>query len=219
MKVKEESEKVGLNLNIQKTKIMASWLMLKLKLQYFATWCKKLTHWKRPWCWERLKVGGEGDYRGWDDCMVSLTRWTWDWASSRFGDGQGSLVCCSPWGCRVGYDWVTELSCVVVWTFFHFALLWDKNKNWPFPVLWLLLNFQMCWHIECSTFTDTSLRFWNSSAGIPAPPLALFIVMRPKAHLTSQVAWQPTPVFLPGEFCRQSSLAGYSLWGGEESDI
>ena len=81
MKVKEESEKVGLKLNIQKTKIMASWLMLKLKLQYFATWCKKLTHWKRPWCWERLKVGGEGDYRGWNGWMTSPTQWTWVWVN------------------------------------------------------------------------------------------------------------------------------------------
>ena len=39
-------------------------LMLKLKLQYLATWCEELTHWKRPWCWERLKAGGEGDDRG-----------------------------------------------------------------------------------------------------------------------------------------------------------
>ena len=39
-------------------------LMLKLRLQYFATWCEELTHWKRPWCWERLKTGGEGDNRG-----------------------------------------------------------------------------------------------------------------------------------------------------------
>ena len=48
-----------------------------------ATWCKELTHWKRPWCWERLKAGGGGDDRGWDGWMASLTRWTWDWASSR----------------------------------------------------------------------------------------------------------------------------------------
>ena len=46
-----------------------------------ATWCKELTHWKRPWWWERLKVG-EGDDRGWDGWMASLTRWTWVWASS-----------------------------------------------------------------------------------------------------------------------------------------
>ena len=45
--------------------------------------------------------------------------------------------------------------------------------------------FQICWHIECSTFTASSFRIWNSSAGIPSPPLALFVVMQPKAHLTS----------------------------------
>ena len=39
-------------------------------------------HWKRPWCWERLKAGGEGDDRGWDGWMASLIQWTWVWASS-----------------------------------------------------------------------------------------------------------------------------------------
>ena len=48
-----------------------------------ATWCEELTHWKRPWCWGRLKVGGEWDDRGWDGWMLSLTQWTWVWASSR----------------------------------------------------------------------------------------------------------------------------------------
>ena len=41
-----------------------------------ATWCKELTHWKRPWCWEILKAGGEGDNRGWDGWLASLTQWT-----------------------------------------------------------------------------------------------------------------------------------------------
>ena len=47
------------------------------------TWCEELTHWKRPWCWERLKAGKEGDDRGWDDWMASLTQWTWVWVNSR----------------------------------------------------------------------------------------------------------------------------------------
>ena len=47
------------------------------------TWSEELTHWKRPWCWERLRVGGEGDDRGWDGWMASLTWWTWVWVSSR----------------------------------------------------------------------------------------------------------------------------------------
>ena len=74
-----------------------------------ATSCKELTHWRRPWCWERLKAGGEGDDREWDGWMVPLTWWTWVWASSGswwwtgmpgVGDGQVGLVCCSPWGCK-----------------------------------------------------------------------------------------------------------------------
>ena len=55
-------------------------LMLKLKLHYFATWWEELTHWKRPWCWERLRAGGEGDDRGWDGWMASLT-----WARANSG--------------------------------------------------------------------------------------------------------------------------------------
>ena len=54
-------------------------LVLKLKLQYFV----HLTHWKRPWCWERLKAGGEGDDIGWDVWMQSPTWWTWVWINSR----------------------------------------------------------------------------------------------------------------------------------------
>ena len=74
-----------------------------------------------------------------------------------------------------------ECNCAVVWAFFGVAFLWDWNKNCPFPVLWLLLSFQICWHIECSTFTASSFRICNISTGIPLPPLALFVVMLPRA--------------------------------------
>ena len=71
------------------------WLMLKL--QSFATWCEELTHWKRPWCWERLRVGE------WvtEDEMV---RWNHRLSGHEFeqtlgdNEGQESLACCSPWG-------------------------------------------------------------------------------------------------------------------------
>ena len=43
---------------------------LRLKFNILATWCKELTHWKKPWCWERLRAGGEGDDRGWDGWMT-----------------------------------------------------------------------------------------------------------------------------------------------------
>ena len=86
--------------------------MLKLKLSNtLATWCEELTHWKRSWCWERLRAGGEGDDRGWDGWMASLTQRTWVWASTRTvpGEGQGSLVCCSPWGCKE-FDTIERLN-------------------------------------------------------------------------------------------------------------
>ena len=47
-----------------------------------ATWCEELTHLKRPWCWERLRAGGEGDNRRWDSWTASLTQWTWVWVDS-----------------------------------------------------------------------------------------------------------------------------------------
>ena len=47
-----------------------------------ATGCEEQTHLKRPWCWERLKAGGEGDNREWDSWMASPTQWTWVWVNS-----------------------------------------------------------------------------------------------------------------------------------------
>ena len=58
-------------------------LMLKLKLQYFGHLMERTDLFKRPWCWERLKAGGEGDDRGWDGWMASSTQWTWVWVNSR----------------------------------------------------------------------------------------------------------------------------------------
>ena len=59
-------------------------LMLKLKLQYFGHLMWRMTHLKRPWCWERLKAGGEGDNREWDGWMALPTQWTWIWVNSGF---------------------------------------------------------------------------------------------------------------------------------------
>ena len=74
-----------------------------------ATWCKELTHWKRPWCWERLKAGGEGDDRGWDGWMASPTWWTWVWASpgSWWWTGKSGVLQ-STGSHRVRHEWATE---------------------------------------------------------------------------------------------------------------
>ena len=68
-------------------------------------------HWKRPWCWERLKAGGEGDDRGWDGWMASLTNWTWIWAGSGSWWWTGKPSVLQSMGLqRVGQDWVTKLT-------------------------------------------------------------------------------------------------------------
>ena len=85
----------------------------------------------------------------------------------------------------------------------YFTSVWDECNWWYFehslalPFFGIRIKtdlfqscghcwvFQICWNIECSTFTASSFRIWNSSTRIPSPPLALFIVMRSKAHLTS----------------------------------
>ena len=80
-------------------------LMLKLKLQNFGHLMR------RPWCWERLKAGGEGDDRGWDGQMASLTRWTWVWVSSgSWWSTERPAMMQSMGSQRVGYDWATELN-------------------------------------------------------------------------------------------------------------
>ena len=76
-----------------------------------ANWCKELTHWKRTWCWERLRAGGEGDDRGWDGWMASPTRWTWLWVNSGSWWWTGRPGVLRFMGSqRVGHDWATELN-------------------------------------------------------------------------------------------------------------
>ena len=97
-----------------------------------------------------------------------------------------------------------ENNCAVVWAFFGIVFLWDWNDNWPFPVLWPLLSFPNLlayWvqHLNSIIF----FRIRNSSAGIPSPPQFLFIVMLPKAHLTSHSRMSgsrsvTTPLWLSG---------------------
>ena len=82
---------------------------LMLTLQYFGYLKEELTHWKRSWCWERLKAGGEGDDRGWDGWMASPTQWMWVCASSRSWWRVGKPGMLESTGSqRVGHDWATE---------------------------------------------------------------------------------------------------------------
>ena len=75
------------------------------------TWCEELTHWKRPWGWERLKARGEGDDRGQDGWMASPTRQTWVWARIRswWWTGRPGVLCFMG-SQRVRHNWATELN-------------------------------------------------------------------------------------------------------------
>ena len=93
-----------------------SWILIRrtdaeAETNTLATWCKELTHLKRPWCWERLKAGGEGDERGWDDWMASPTQWAWVWVNfgSWWWTGRPGVLqsMASQW---VRHNWETELN-------------------------------------------------------------------------------------------------------------
>ena len=94
-----------------------------------------------------------------------------------------------------------ECNCALLWTFFGIAFLWVGMKIDLVQSCGHCWVFQICWHIECSTFTASSFRIWNNSTGIPSLPVALFIVMLPKALLTSHSRvsgsrWVITPSWL-----------------------
>ena len=94
-----------------------------------------------------------------------------------------------------------ECKCAVDWTFFGIAFLWDWNETDVFQSCGHCCVYLIYWHIEYSFLTASSFRIWNSSTGIPSPPLAFFIVMFLQAHLTlhsrmSGSRWVITPSWL-----------------------
>jgi len=91
-----------------------SWMFIgrtDVEDETLATWWEELTHWKRPWCWEKLRAGGERDDRRWDGWMASLTQWTWVWINSESWWLTGRPgVLQSMESQRVRHDWATELT-------------------------------------------------------------------------------------------------------------
>ena len=86
-------------------------LMLKLKLQYFGHLMRRADSLKRPWCWERLRAGGEVDDRGWAGWMGSQTQWTWVWVDFGSWLWTGRPGVLQFMGSKkVGDNWMTELN-------------------------------------------------------------------------------------------------------------
>ena len=109
-----------------------------------ATSREEVTHWKRPWCWEGLGAGGEGDNRGWDGWMASPTQWTWVWVNSRswWWIGRPGVL----WfmgSQRVGHDQLTKLNwvvhcvyvrlCVYVCVHLYPFICWWIHRLPPYP--------------------------------------------------------------------------------------
>ena len=95
-----------------------------------------MTHWKRPWCWERLKAGGEGDDRRWVGWMTSLTQWTWVWPNSRRWWKTGKPGMLQSMGLqRVGHNWMTEQQLFSHWGAGDTGIWLSKLSGWK-PELW-----------------------------------------------------------------------------------
>ena len=125
-------------------------------LNTLATLCEELTHWKRPWCWERLKAGGEGDNRGWDGWVASVTQWTWVCVNSGSWWWMGKPgVLQSMESQRVRHDGTNELKktgifphCLkpffwpsrVLCPVFPESLIYVSNKS--FPTLLVYMRYQ-----------------------------------------------------------------------------
>ena len=104
----------------------------------WTTWCKELTHLRRPWCWERLRAGGEGDDRGWDGWMASPTQWTWVWVGSGSWWWTGRPGVLWFMGLqRVRHNWATELN----WTLW----LGEEYTNIPVGQCWLFEFASLSW--------------------------------------------------------------------------
>ena len=132
-------------------------LMLKLKLQYFATWYEELTHWR----WERLKVEGEGEDRGWHGWMASPTQWTWVWVNSGswWWTGRPDMLQ-STGSKRVRHDWVTELN----WNSTQ-ILLWNVLRGGSWVKCW------KAWILKpnCSDFKLISCVIWSKLLDLSVP--------------------------------------------------
>ena len=109
-----------------------SWIFIEridAEVEASILWPSVADSWKRPWCWERFKAGGEGDNRGWDGWMASLTRWTWVWATSGswwWREGR----CAASHGVTKSWTWLsdwTELRAIWTWAGYQMLILFARK--------------------------------------------------------------------------------------------
>ena len=147
-------------------------LMLKLKLQHFGHLMRRADSLEKPWCWERWRAGGEGDNRGWDGWMASLTLWTWVWVDSGSWWRTGRPGMLRFMGSqKVKHDWATELNWTVIVIIIMNSIERRKNE-WGFSSLILreavyiqyVCGQESGWASQiCSVFTNILIfiLYWN----------------------------------------------------------
>ena len=145
-----------------------------------ATWYEELTCWKTPWCWERLKAGGEGDNRGWDGWTASPTWWKWVWVSSWSWWWTGRPGMLQSMGSqRIRHNWATELN-------------WWKKPSQHCKAIFLQIKIYKKNYLYLTFFNyfplvGAKLRIsrWNK--------WKLLITMRPNENLNIIFWWESFP--------------------------
>ena len=158
-------------------------MILKLKLQYFGHFMRRVDSLERLWCWEGLGAGGEEDDRGWDGWMASLTRWTWVWVNSGSWWWTGRPGVLRFMGSqRVGHDWATDL----IWSdvfgsvngvfeqVFEFYWIWACAFTWNFLCVnkfvrvlcvWACMNKLILWMCKFGYMCEWTCKYvsfyWN----------------------------------------------------------
>ena len=165
-------------------------LMLKLKLQYFGRLMRRTDSLEKTRCWERLKVGGEGDDRGWDGWMASPTQWTWVWVNSGSWWWTGRPGVLQSLGLqRIGHNQVTELN-------------WKPTGNdWR--------REEVCCqeqHLEEPRFRENSRLLSLPLSGMPP---VLLSQLSSEASLTSSQSLHQPPLHLHNQHCIE--WAGLSI--------
>ena len=120
---------------------------LRWNSNILTTWFEELTHLKKPWFWERLEAGGEGDDRGWDGWTASPTQWTRVWVSSRSWWWTGKPGALQSMGSqRVGHEWVTKLNNLLEGQPENSWTLGGKYCIIPNPLtVWITINCGKFW--------------------------------------------------------------------------
>ena len=147
-------------------------LMLKLKLQYYGQSVEELTHLKRPWCWERLKVGEKGTT---EDEMVGWHHWLNGHEFEQalgVGDGHGGLACCSPWGHKES-DTTERLN----WT----ELIQLYQHCWLY-LFFTELPLYLCWN-------STNHIWWMYFYTLYSLPLIYLSILIPIPYISISVAF------------------------------